>query len=98
MDYDALLQPRKSVHISLLANTHAELKVRAFKLKLTMQDVLSVATHLIVQEDPYITRKLLEYARQKRDKQARALEITDADTMLDEIEAAARRDEERSKK
>lgn len=78
--------PRKELRLKLLKGTHAGLKIQACKLQLSMQAILEELTVLVVQEDPYLTKKLQELYRRKQDRTVRALSKTDAESLLDHIE------------
>jgi adenylate kinase len=83
------LVTRKEIHVKLLVDTHAALKVQSCMLKLSMQAIIDELATMVVEEDPYVIRRLKELARRKREREAAALSKTDADTLLDLIEERA---------
>lgn len=85
MDYIDL-DIRKCIHVSLMTNTHAGLKIQAAKLKLSMQAILDELANMVASEDPYVMKHLHELKRMKRRREASILSSTDADTLLDHIE------------
>ena len=80
------LDLRKTLHIKLLTDTHAGLKIQAIRHKLSMQAVLEELAIRVVQEDPYFIDVLKELARSKREKEVKSLASTDADSLLDHLE------------
>ena len=88
------LDLRKSIHIKLLSDTHAGLKIQSCRLKLSMQAIMDELAALVVDGDLYIMRKLEDAARRKRDKETKALYDTDAESLLDIIEDERRREKQ----
>ena len=80
------LDLRKTLHLKLLTDTHAGLKIQSIRYKLSMQAVLEELAIRVVQEDPYIIGILKELVRSKRAKEVKALASTDADSILDHLE------------
>lgn len=81
-----MLTTKKSIHIKLLSGTHAGLKAQAGRLGLTMQAIIDELAALVAQGDPYIIKHLEEMARMRKEREARALASTDADSLLDHLE------------
>lgn len=80
------LDVKKTLHIKLLTDTHAGLKVQSAKLKLSMQSILEELSIKVVEGDPYINNILKEASRRKREKQVQQLADSDADSLLNYIE------------
>ena len=85
MSLDAELGIKKGVHVALLSDTHAGLRIVLFKKKLSMQAALEECSQRIALEDPYMMRMLDELADRKKQKLVKALSSTDAETLLDAI-------------
>ena len=80
------LDVRKTIHIKLLTDTHAGLKVQSALMKLSMQAILEELALKVVECDPYFMDILKEASRRKRTKQVQELASTDADTLLNYLE------------
>lgn len=85
MPYDEL-DKRKDLHLKLLAETHAALKIQACHLKMSMQLIMNELAILVTEDDKYIMQKLREIAKRRKNREAAALASTDADSLLNHIE------------
>ena len=79
-------ETRKSVHINLTRETHAALKITAFKNKLSMQEIFEELAAQIVDEEPRMVRMMQELANRKRERAIKQLSKTDAESIFRVIE------------
>jgi len=79
-------ETRKSVHINLTRETHAALKITAFKNKLSMQEIFEELSRQIIEKEPYMIHLLDELANRKRKKAIHRLSKTDAESIFKVIE------------
>lgn len=77
---------RKSIHVKLYTQTHANLRVELMKKKLSMQEVFEDFAQRIVSGDGFAHRVLDTIARNKREKQIKKLSESDVDSLFDAIE------------
>lgn len=80
------LQSRKSVHFTILIDSHASLRIACFKNKLSMQEVFEEVAQRIAAEDPDMIEMLNDIAIKKRNKEERKFSETDAETLFSMIE------------
>ncbi len=81
------LDHRKSVHIKLLTDTHANFRIASFKLKLSMQEMFEEFAQRVIAEDPKVMRILQDLADRKKKKLVKKLSKSDASTILDIIDS-----------
>ena len=79
-------ETRRSVHINLTCETHATLKITAFKNKLSMQEIFEELARQITEEEPRMMRMLHELGERKRKKVVKRLSQTDAESIFRVIE------------
>jgi|TARA_Y100000310_G_C20691383_1_gene822485 hypothetical protein len=79
------LDHRKSVHIKLLTDTHAGLRMASFKRKLSMQEMFEEFAQRVIMDDPLVVQILDELTVRKREKTVKRLSNSDASTILDII-------------
>jgi len=79
-------ETRKSIHVNLISETHAAIKITAFKNKLSMQEIFEELAQRIVEKEPYMVRMLGELAVRKRKKAVKQLSSTDAESIFRVIE------------
>ena len=91
-DYE--LELRRGLHIKLLLETHVGLKLQSCKLKLSMQSIMDELASMVVEEDPHIMRRLKDLSLRRREREVRALNASDTDSLLDHIENLGRRRKE----
>jgi len=77
---------RKCIHIKLMTETHAGLRVELLQRKLSMQEVFEEVAQRIVAGDPTLAKILDQTYEKKKTRAIRQLSKTDADTLLDLIE------------
>ena len=77
---------RKSVHIHLQKDTHAEFRIILLKESLTMQEVIEECVERIVQNDKYM-EKLIEACVLKRDNDERKIADLEAEELYKIIDA-----------
>ncbi len=80
------LQRRKTIHFTILTDSHAALRIACFKNKLSMQEVFEEFAQRIAAEDPDILEMLNDIAIKKRSKEERKFSETDAETLFNMIE------------
>ena len=80
-------QLKKSLHINLNKDTHAELRVSLFRRGLSMQEVFEFLAVKIIDGDQNLNNFLdqLEYNKKNKTKQKK-LNSTDAKSIFDAIE------------
>ncbi len=81
-----LFVTRKSVHINLLKETHAELRVLAFRKKLSMQSIVEGLVSKLVNGDPALIKIINKIAEEKSQLDLRKVVGTDADSLYDIFE------------
>ncbi len=81
------LDRRKSVHIKLLSDTHANFRIMSFKLKLSMQEMFEEFAQQVIAEDPKVMKILQECSDRKKEKLVKKLSKSDASTILDIIDS-----------
>ena len=81
------LDRRKSVHIKLLTDTHANFRIASFRLKLSMQEMFEEFAQRVIAEDPKVMKVLNELSERKKEKLVKKLSKSDASTILDIIES-----------
>ena len=79
-------QLKKSIHINLNKETHAEFRMNLFKRELSMQEVFEFLAVKIVDGDETLTKFLdeIEYNKKNRDF-AKKVNSTDAESIFDVI-------------
>jgi histidyl-tRNA synthetase len=81
------LDRRKSVHVKLLTDTHANFRIASFKLKLSMQEMFEEFAQRVIIEDPKVMKILDELSKRKKEKTVKKLSRSDASTLLDIIDS-----------
>jgi GTPase SAR1 family protein len=77
---------RKSIHVKLYTETHANFRVELMKKKLSMQEVFEDFAQRVVAGDGFAHRVLDTIARRKRDKEIEKLSESDVESLFDAIE------------
>ena len=80
-------ETKKSVHFSLLRETHSHFRIACFKHSLSMQEVLEELVQRIAADNPDMIEILEEIQRKKRDKVIGKLSNTDAESIFNVIES-----------
>ena len=80
------LQRRKTIHFTILTESHAALRIACFKNKLSMQEVFEEFAQRVAAEDPDVIEMLNDIAIKKRNKEERKFSETDAESLFDMIE------------
>lgn len=78
---------RKSVHINLMKDTHAEFRVLAFRKKLSMQAIVEGLVSRLVNGDPSLVRIVDKMAEEKKSEEFRKVVGTDADSVYEILES-----------
>ena len=80
-------QLKKSIHINLNKDTHAEFRMALFKRGLSMQEVFEFLALKIVDADEILTKFLDEIEYNKKNRaSAKQVNSTDAESIFDAIE------------
>jgi hypothetical protein len=77
---------RKGIHIALMEDTHAGLRIKLFEKKLSMQETFEELAQLIAAGDPRLMRIIDGIVDRKKNRTVRSLSNTDAQTLLDVID------------
>ncbi len=77
---------RKSVHINLMKETHAEFRVLAFRKKLSMQSIVEGLVSRLVNGDPALNKIVEKMAQEKKQEDFRKVIGTDAESVYDILE------------
>ena len=77
---------RKSVHINLMKETHAEFRVLAFRKKLSMQSIVEGLVSRLVNGDPSLNKIVDRMAEEKKQAEFRKVVGTDAESVYDILE------------
>ena len=77
---------RKSVHINLMKETHAEFRVLAFRKKLSMQAIVEGLVSQLVKGNPSLNKIVDKIADEKRNEEFRKVVGTDAESVYDILE------------
>ena len=77
---------RKSVHINLMKETHAEFRVLAFRKKLSMQSIVEGLVSRLVNGDPSLNKIIDRMAEEKKQTEFRKVVGTDAESVYDILE------------
>ncbi len=77
---------RKSVHINLMKETHAEFRVLSFRKKLSMQAIVEGLVSRLVNGDPALNRIVDRMAEEKKQVEFRKVVGTDAESVYDILE------------
>tara|TARA_Y100000034_G_C6546627_1_gene236022 strand:- start:233 stop:514 length:282 start_codon:yes stop_codon:yes gene_type:complete len=79
-------ETKKSLHINLTKETHAEIKVCAFRHDLSMQEIFEELARQIVEGDRHMLKMLEEIQLRKRMRETRKFSQTDAESIFKVIE------------
>ncbi len=79
-------QLKKSIHINLNKDTHAEFRVALFRRGLSMQEVFEFLAVKIVDKDPSLNKFLDEIEYNKKNGTKKKINSTDAKSIFDAIE------------
>lgn len=85
MKDDLKFDKYKNIHINILNDTHAQLRIMCFKYKLSMQEVFEEISQRIVQEDPVLMEILNEVYENKKQRKIQKLSQTDASSLYEII-------------
>ena len=77
---------KKSVHINLLKDTHAELRVLAFQKQLSMQSIIEGLVSRLVNGEPELNKIVNRIAEEKKNAEVRKVMGTDAESAYDLLE------------
>jgi len=77
---------RKSVHINLMKDTHAEFRVLSFRKKLSMQAIIEGLVSRLVNGDPGLNKIIDKMAEEKKHAEFRKVIGTDAESVYDILE------------
>lgn len=80
-----IIEPRKCVHIKIPSELHAEMRVFAFRKKLSLQEMFTEFCQLIADGDSHLQRKMDDLVKRKKEKKIKQLTSQDADDIYDYI-------------
>lgn len=86
MDIEKKFNIRKSVHVSLLPDTHAEFRIVSIKHGVSMQDIFEEFATLVISGDRECNRVIEDLVEKKRNKLIQKLSATDASSIFDAIQ------------
>jgi mevalonate kinase len=86
---DLQFDNRKDVHITLLRDTHAALRIMLFKYKVSMREVFEEMAMRIVNEDPDMLQILDEIYENKKQKKIKKLSESDAKSLYEVIQGSS---------
>ena len=84
-ELEHVLTPRRCVHIKIPSELHASLRVMGFQKKLSLQEMFVELSRLLADEDSYLTRKMDDLARLKKEKKIKKLTSQDSEDIYDYI-------------
>jgi len=76
---------RKSVHINLNESVHSELRILAFKNKLSMQEIISGLVTSLIDKDPYLEGLVQNLKEDKKRKDLKKITNVESIDIFDEI-------------
>lgn len=82
---NSIIDPRKCVHIKLPSELHAEMRVFAFKKKLSLQEMFSEFCQLVVDGDPSIHKRMDDLVKRKKENRVKKLTQQDSDDIYEYI-------------
>ena len=77
---------RKSVHINLNEYIHAELRILAFKNKLSMQEIIESLVVNLINKDNYLENLVEKTRENKKAKSLEKLTNTESKSIFDQIQ------------
>tara|TARA_B100000131_G_C18066635_1_gene592787 strand:+ start:884 stop:1162 length:279 start_codon:yes stop_codon:yes gene_type:complete len=81
-----VIASKKSVHVNIEKETHADMRSILFKKDLTMQDFFSACATALASEENYFMNFLNEIKRDKENKTVEKISSTEADKIYDLLE------------
>lgn len=78
-------ETKKTIHINVTAETHAEFRVTCFRNRVAMSEVLEEFIQLVVAENPSALRMVSNLTEKKRNDTISRLSKTDAESILNVI-------------
>ena len=82
---NAIIDPRKCVHIKIPTELHAEMRVFGLRKKLSLQEMFTEFCHLIVNGDSNLHKKMDDLVKRKKEKRIKKLTNQDAESIYDYI-------------
>lgn len=79
-------ETKTSVHVTLMRDSHSELRIKLLKRSLSMQRVFRELTDMIVAGDPYMEKMLDRLEDEKRERASKKFSSTDAESIYRIIE------------
>ena len=81
-----IFSPKKSVHINLEKETHADMRSILFKKDITMQDFFASCASALASEETYFVDFLDEIKRNKENKALEKISSTEIERIYDILE------------
>ena len=82
---NAIIDPRKCVHIKIPSELHAEMRVFGLRKKLSLQEMFIEFCQLIVEGDTNLHKKMDDLVKRKKEKRIKKLTNQDAESIYDYI-------------
>tara|TARA_A100001011_G_scaffold118874_1_gene125410 strand:+ start:959 stop:1237 length:279 start_codon:yes stop_codon:yes gene_type:complete len=86
-DHKKILSSKKSVHVNIEKETHADMRSILFKKDLTMQDFFSSCAAALASEETYFMDFLDEIKREKENKVLKKISSEEIDRIYDLLES-----------
>ena len=86
-DHKKILSSKKSVHVNIEKETHADMRSILFKKDLTMQDFFSSCAAALASEETYFMDFLDEIKREKENKALKKISSEEIDRIYDLLES-----------
>ena len=84
---NAIIDPRKCVHVKIPSELHAEMRVFGLRKKLSLQEMFIEFCQLIVEGDTNLHKKMDDLVKRKKEKRIKKLTNQDAESIYDYIAA-----------
>lgn len=82
---NAIIDPRKCVHIKIPSELHAEMRVFGLRKNLSLQEMFVEFCNLIVDGDTNLHKKMEDLVKRKKEKRIKKLTNQDAESIYDYI-------------
>jgi hypothetical protein len=86
-DHKKILSSKKSIHINIERETHADMRSILFKKDLTMQDFFSSCASSLASEETYFMDFLDAIRRSKENKELKKISSDEIDRIYDLLES-----------
>jgi len=80
---------KKSIHFTLLKDTHSSVRIECFKAGVSMQEFFEEVSQRLAAQDLDMIEIMQDISMKKRQKTVESLSKTDAESIYDAIEGAS---------